>query len=218
MHSGQPVIHHSIEIWSDIACPFCYIGKRRLKQALDASGMGDSVQLKWRSFLLNPGLKTDPELRLSDHLAAEKGWDADRISAIFGQLTESGAASGIAFRFDQVVVANTRRAHLLWQGSVAYGASDALMEGLFNAYFCEGRNIDDLDVLNDLAKGAGLTEDQVHEALHAGTSATQMESDIREASHLGVQGVPFFVFNRKFAVSGAQPVEVFRQALSEAAC
>lgn len=206
----------TIEVWSDVACPFCYLGKKRLEKAIAESGAGERVVVEWKSFLLNPDQRTDTTIGLSDYLAREKGWDADQISQINERIRSSGSAVGIDFRFEDVVVANTRMAHRLMQYARRAGRQGEVGELLFKSYFTEGKNVDDVQVLLGLAREAGLDDSSLTEILAGTDWSAAVQADVDEAAQLGVRGVPFFVFNRAFAVSGAQETEVFRQALLKA--
>ncbi|MFM7194382.1 MAG: DsbA family oxidoreductase [Bacteroidota bacterium] len=206
----------TIEIWSDVSCPFCYLGKRKLDLALEQTGLASSAQKVWRSFLLNPGLVTDPDISIYDYLVKVKGFDAVQAQAVNKHITTSGEAIGITFRFDNVVVANTMRAHQLLHFAAQQGKQDLTGELLFQANFSDGRNVDAVDVLLDIATKAGLDPDGLEDALADGAFAEPIARDIAEASQLGVHGVPFFVFNRRHAISGAQEMGVFVETIREA--
>ena len=206
----------TIEVWSDVACPFCYLGQKRLDQVLEESGARDRVRVEWKSFLLNPEQKTDKDIRLADYLAREKGWDPAQIRQINDRIQQSGEALGIDFRFEKVVVANTRRAHRLLQYARRAGKQHETGEQLFKAYFTDGENVDDSTVLVRIAKAVGLDVEGLEKMLSGSDWSEAVQSDVEEAAALGVRGVPFFVFNRQFAVSGAQEPEIFRQALEKA--
>ena len=206
----------TIEIWSDISCPFCYLGKRKLDLALEQTGLASNVRKIWRSFQLNPGLVTNPDISIHDYLVKVKGFDAVQAKAINSHITTSGEGIGLTFRFDKVVVANTLRAHQLLHYAAAQGKQDVTGELLFRANFSDGRNVDSTEVLMDIAGEAGLEADGMKEALADGAYADVIARDIAEASRLGVRCVPFFVFNRRLAISGAQDLSVFTDTLKEA--
>jgi predicted DsbA family dithiol-disulfide isomerase len=205
-----------IEVWSDIACPFCYIGKRRLSAALVAFPHRDEVQVLWRSFQLQPQLVTDPSLRIADYLASSKGLHPDQVAQMNQRVQQMGALDGISFDFSRVVVANTFKAHRLLQWAQAQGLGDAMKERLLRANFTEGANVDDAETLARLAVEAGLPSDAARELLAGEGYADEVRRDIAEARQLRISGVPFFLFDRAYAVSGAQEAGLFRQALERA--
>jgi predicted DsbA family dithiol-disulfide isomerase len=205
-----------VEIWSDVACPFCWLGKRRFEHALRAFDRPDLVDVVWKSFQLNPGLRTDPSIRIHDHLAGIKGMDPAAARARNAQLAEAGRREGLAYDFDGIVVANTFDAHRLIQMSKAEGTADEAEERLFRAYFGEGKNVADRGVLADLGVEVGLERDAVAAALAGDDYADAVRADVTEARELGIDGVPFFVIDRRYGVSGAQDPEVFVKALEQA--
>jgi predicted DsbA family dithiol-disulfide isomerase len=212
-----------IEIWSDVVCPFCYLGKRRLEKALEAFPDRDEVNITWKSFQLHPGLgaggaKARPGLGLESYLAESKGWSLTQIRANHDRLAKAGAEAGLDYRFDKAIIADTFEAHRLIQLAKAEGKGEAMEERLFRAYFTEGKDLGDTKVLAELAGEAGIDPGKAAAVLADKTAfADAVKGDIEEAERLGVNGVPFFVFDRRLAVSGAQDTEVFRRALARAA-
>ncbi|MDB5023752.1 MAG: DSBA-like thioredoxin domain protein [Mucilaginibacter sp.] len=204
-----------IEIWSDVMCPFCYIGKRRFEDALQQFAHKDEVEVEWKSFQLNPNMKTDPSLNISQYLADAKGWNLDYARQMNDHVTEMAAQVGLTYDFDKAVVANSFNAHRLSHLAKKQGLGDAAEEALFKAYFSQGKNIDDLDTLIDLGVSIGLNADEIKQTLNGDTFADAVKHDITEAQHLGIQGVPFFVMNNKYGVSGAQTVAVFSETLEK---
>ena len=205
-----------IEVWSDIACPFCYIGKRRLEGALARFAHRDEIHVEWRSFQLQPQQVTDPTRRLNDYLAASKGLTLAQVEQMQGHVRAMGAEVGISFAMDRVVVANTFTAHRLLQFAQAEGRGDAMKDRLLRAYFTEGANVDDRPTLTALAAEAGLPADAVATMLAGDAFADEVRRDLAEARQLRISGVPFFLFDRAYAISGAQPAELFDQALARA--
>jgi predicted DsbA family dithiol-disulfide isomerase len=206
-----------IEIWSDVVCPFCYLGKRRLEQALADFPGRDEVEIAWKSFQLHPDMRRAPGQSLEKYLMERKGWSLAQIQSIHERLARTGAEAGLEYRFDKAVVADTFDAHRLIQAAQAEGKGTAMEDRLFRAYFAEGKDIADGKTLEALAAEAGLAP-AAAAAVVADKSAFAdvVRGDIEEAEKLGVNGVPFFVFDRRFAVSGAQDVETFRRALGQA--
>lgn len=202
-----------IEVWSDVSCPFCWLGKARLDQAI--ASVGVNIEVMMRSFQLNPDLKTDPAVSLFDYLHRDRGYPADQVRQMTMRLTETGRQAGLEFNFDKVVVANTWKAHALIKYAQSLGKGNLVTNDLFSAYFSEGKNVDDPEVLKNIAVLNGLDGIDFSKILSELRFNPDILADISEAGALKVRGVPFFVFNRKFAVSGAQEQSVFEQALRE---
>jgi predicted DsbA family dithiol-disulfide isomerase len=205
-----------VEIWSDVMCPFCYIGKRRFEEALKNSGHGNDVEIEWKSFQLNPDMATDTSINIDEYLANIKGFSIDHAKQLNAHVTQMAAEAGLTYNFDKAVVANSFNAHRFSHLAKKHGLGDAAEEALFKAYFTEGKNIDDTDTLIELGKTIGLDAEEVKATLVSDTYADEVKHDIAEAQYLGVRGVPFFVMNRKYAVSGAQAVNVFEDAINKA--
>ena len=204
-----------IEIWSDVMCPFCYIGKRRFEDALQQFAHKDEVEVEWKSFQLNPDMKTDPSVNINQYLAEVKGWNLEYAQKMNDHVTEMAAQVGLKYDFDKAVVANSFNAHRLSHLAKKHGLGDAAEEALFKAYFTEGKNIDDQDTLIGLGVSIGLNADELKQALDSDDFADDVKHDIAEARQLGIQGVPFFVMNNKYGVSGAQAVPVFSETLEK---
>jgi predicted DsbA family dithiol-disulfide isomerase len=207
----------TVEIWSDIACPWCYIGKRRFAAALDRFPRRDEVQVVWRSFELDPTAEHShehPGMTEAQLLSERKGLPEDQVRQMFAQVTQVAAGEGLAYDFDRVVPANTFDAHRLVHIAGDRGAE--VVERLMSAHFEHGRVLDDTDELVAIATEAGLDAGTVRAALASDEGAGAVRADEAEAQALGVNGVPFFVADRRIAVSGAQPVEVFTQLLDQA--
>jgi predicted DsbA family dithiol-disulfide isomerase len=206
----------NIEIWSDMMCPFCYLGKRRLEEALQSFPGKDGVGITWKSFQLNPDMKTEPGKSITQYLMEKKGWSLEHTRQAHDRLTKAAAEAGLLYDFDRAVVANSFDAHRLVQFAKARGLGDAMEERLFKGYFSEGANIADHATLLKLAGEAGLDRTEAETVLESDAYSAEVKADVREAQQLGVTGVPFFVFDRKFAVSGAQDTGVFLKALERA--
>ncbi|NUL45573.1 DsbA family oxidoreductase [Cellulosimicrobium funkei] len=206
-----------IEIFSDVACPWCFIGKRRFEAALESFEHRDQVEVEWKSFQLDPTLPEHDHRKEIDYLAETKGIPREQVTQMLGHVTEQAAAEGLDYDFEALVVANSWKAHRVIQRAKADSLETAerLEEQLFRAHFEDGQDIGSEDVLVQLGTAAGLTADQVREALTEDRWETAVKQDLATAGALGVSGVPFFVLERKYGISGAQPVEVFTQALEQ---
>lgn len=203
----------SIDVWSDIMCPFCYIGDTVLEQALSRFEHRANVDIRYHSYQLMPELPADQPVDLARTLSESKGMSIEQANAMNQQVAERGAQVGLNFRFDRAQTINTRQAHELSHFAEQHGRQHELMIRLFQAYFTDGQNVGDVDTLVDLAAEVGLDRDAARAALNSGEYSAAVDADIQEARAMGISGVPFFVFNRKYAVSGAQPEEVFLRAL-----
>jgi predicted DsbA family dithiol-disulfide isomerase len=206
-----------IEIWSDIMCPFCYIGKRRFERALAQFPGRDGVEVTWRSFQLDPGLETDPSINASASLAEKKGWSEAQAAQAQQQVAQMAAGEGLHYDFEKLVVANSFDAHRFTHLAKQHGKQSEAEEALFAAHFTEGKNMDDPQVLEALGAAIGLDPVAVRATLASDAFAEAVEEDIDLARQFGINGVPFFVFDRKYAVSGAQEPSVFLRTLEKAA-
>jgi protein disulfide-isomerase len=206
-----------VDIWSDIMCPFCYIGKRHYESALSRFEGRGTVEVEWHSFQLDPTIPNDIPSKdnVYQYLADKKGISYQQSAKMHERVIEMAKNAGLDYRFDKAIVANSFDAHRLIQLAKTRGLGDAAEERLFRAYFTEGKDFGDFDTLISIGKEMGIPEEDVKSALVSGSYAEKVEQDIREAAEIGVQGVPFFVFDRKYAVSGAQPPEYFLQALNQ---
>lgn len=203
-----------IEVWSDIACPFCYLGKKRLEKAITESGHGGSIQVVWKSYQLDPELTTDGQTGIYEYLEA-RGYDADQLKRSNAHLSEAGRNAGIDFHFEEIVVANTFKAHVLLKLASRYGLQMEVKDRLMRAYFSEGKNVDDPELLKAIAVETGVDPAALEKALEAPELEEEIRMDAYEAHQLGARGVPFFVFNDKYIVRGAQEEEVFAGALKK---
>lgn len=205
-----------IEIWSDIMCPFCYIGKRKLEKSIEGHPHKDAIEIEWKSYQLNPDLQTDVSQNINDYLATHKGMSMAQAQQMSQQVTEMAAQEGLEYHMDKAVVANSFRAHVFAHFAKKYGKQLEAEELLFKSYFTEGKNVDDIAVLKDLAVQLELDANALENVMSSGELDDEVKMDIHEARQIGVQGVPFFVYDRKYAVSGAQPQELFAQTLEKA--
>lgn len=202
-----------VDIWSDFVCPFCYIGKRRFEAALNQFEHRDQVKVIWRSFQLDPTTEQNPKGTLNEMLATKYGQSIEWAEQMHEQVTRQAAELGLKYDFARAKRTNTYLAHQLSHLAAKHGLQDKAEEKLFSAYFTEGRHIGEIDSLVQLATEIGLDAKEAREALQSQTFAQDVDRDEREARASGANGVPFFVFNDKYAVSGAQPPELFLRAL-----
>ncbi len=204
-----------IEIWSDVMCPFCYIGKRKFENALEQFSNKDNIEVEWKSFQLSPQMKTDITKNIHQYLSEHKGIGLDKAKALNDQVTQLAAKVGLTYNFDKAIVANSFNAHRFSHFAKQHGKQNEAEEKLFYAYFTDGKNTDDYTTLIQLGKEIGLNPDDLKKALEDGAYGKDVVADVTEAREIGVSGVPFFVFNRKYAVSGAQESAMFLQALEQ---
>jgi protein disulfide-isomerase len=205
-----------VDIWSDIMCPFCYIGKRHFENAMQQFNHAKDVEVEWHSFQLDPGLpKPASNLNVYDYLAQRKGMTKEQSIAMHANVVQTAKKAGLDYHFEKAVVANSFDAHRLIQFAKTKGLGDEAEERLFKAYFTEGKNMCDASTLSELAKQIGLDETQANVVISSNEFAAEVKKDIETAAQIGVTGVPFFVFNRKYAVSGAQPDSAFLNVLQK---
>lgn len=208
----------SIDVWSDVACPWCYLGERSLQRALANFPHAQDVQVTFHSYQLDPDVPADATGSELDYLVERKGLAAEQVEGMFAQIAERGRDVDIEYRFDRTVVANTRRAHRLLQAALREGgeaAQSSLLEALFAAHFEQGADVADDQTLVELARQAGLSAEQARAALDGEAEERAVADDIQRANELGITGVPFFVLQNAYALPGAQPAEVFERALEQ---
>jgi predicted DsbA family dithiol-disulfide isomerase len=206
-----------VDIWSDIACPWCYVGKRRLEAALAGSPHRASVEVVWHAFELDPAAPRtrEPSVSYAERLAKKYGSSVAQAEAMIQRMTDVAAEDGLVFRFDKIRPGNTFDAHRVIHLAAERGAQDAVKERLLLAYMTEGEAIGLPEVLVRLAGEAGLNEEEVHAALATDIYATEVRADEDKARAIGITGVPFFIFGGRYAVSGAQPAELFGRVLQQ---
>jgi len=204
-----------VEIWSDIMCPFCYIGKRKFEAALATFEHSDGIEVEWHSFQLDPSIQYQPGRDLYTYLAEMKGQSKEWSIDVHNQLTQSAKQVGLDYHFDKAVIANSFDAHRLIQLAKKYDKGDDAEERLFSAYFTEGKNVSDHATLATLGEEIGLNRREVEQVLAGTNYSDAVRHDIEEARQIGVRGVPFFVMNRKYAVAGAQQPQAFLQTLQK---
>jgi len=208
----------TVHVWSDVACPWCYIGKRHLEDGIvDFVGPDTpAVDVTFHSFLLSPDTPEDFEGSSLDFLVDHKGITRDGAARLQDEVARVAAEAGLQFDFSRQQVASTRKAHEVLHLAYDRGLQYDLKERLLRAHFCEGRHVGRDDDLADLAADVGLDVTEVREALNDGRYQPAVEQDLELARSLGVTGVPFFVIDRRFAITGAQPAGVFSEVLERA--
>ncbi|MEJ7834517.1 MAG: DsbA family oxidoreductase [Nocardioides sp.] len=203
-----------IEIWSDVVCPWCYIGKRRLEKALADFEHRDDVDVVWRSFQLDPSAPATPSETVAEHLGRKYGGGPEAGQQMIDRVEAVAAEEGLVFRLGQAQRVGTVDAHRLLHA--AGDERGKLKEALLHAYFVEARNVADHDVLLEVAGETGLDPEVTRRVLNSAQHVDAVEADIRQAAAYGATGVPFFVIDGRYAISGAQPVEVFAETIERA--
>ncbi|MGM9945005.1 MAG: DsbA family protein [Lysinibacillus sp.] len=206
-----------IEVWSDYVCPFCYIGKKQLEKAIRNSGYEGQIDVEFKSFLLDPTTPIDTEESIYTSLARKYNMSEQEAKNMTSNVAARAKEVGLDYNFDDMKTANTTAAHRLAKLAAAQGKAEIYNERLMKAYFLEGKAIGRHDVLKRLAKEAELNMEAVERVLESNQYEEAIEQDIYEAQQIGVRGVPFFVFNNKYGLSGAQPQLVFEQTIEQAA-
>jgi predicted DsbA family dithiol-disulfide isomerase len=205
-----------VEVWSDVVCPWCYIGKRRLDEALAAFPGGDDVVVVHRAFQLDPKAVSDGR-RTVDVIAEKYGTDPAGAAAMMANVTEVAATVGLSYRLLDTVSGNTRDAHRLVLWAQAQGQSAELLESMYSGYFEQARDIFTTEALCELAAEAGLDSTEARAMLSTTAFIDDVAADQALAAQFGATGVPFFVFDRAYGISGAQPLEAFAATLERAA-
>jgi predicted DsbA family dithiol-disulfide isomerase len=204
-----------IEIWSDVMCPFCYLGKRKFDEALQQFEHNSKVKIEWKSFQLNPELVTDTSMSVIDYLLNVKNISHEQATQMNAYIGKSGKAVGIDYHFDNVVLYNTMLAHRLLHYAKSIGQQHEAEERFFLAHFTEGKNLDDAQTLLEIAEEMKWDKNAVQHVIDTDEYTHEVRMDMYEAQQLGISGVPFFLFNEKLAVSGAQDTSVFLDALRQ---
>ncbi len=204
-----------IEIWSDVVCPFCYIGKRKLEKALSLFEHKDDIELVWRSYQLHPDVETQPDKTIYEYLAERNGITVEQIKEQYSFINDMAAEVGLKYQLDTAILVNTRNAHRLLQIAKKTGKDSIAEELLFKAYFTENKNIDDKTTLEAIAKELGIDKSAFTTQLLSKEIDTEIDNDIYQSKQIGVRGVPLFLLNNEESISGAQDIQVFKDALQK---
>ncbi len=205
-----------IDIWSDVLCPFCYIGKRKFEEALSEFPRKDDIEVEWHSFQLDPDAKPVPGVDMYDYLAERKGQTREWSVQAHSYVTNMAKEAGLIYNFDKTVVSNSYDAHRLIQYAKTKGKADEVEELLFKGHFTEGKDIGSKEVLAGIAAEAGLDKAEVTQMLAGAEYGDTVRSDAAAGETLGLTGVPFFVIDGKYGISGAQQSELFLKVLKQA--
>ena len=206
-----------IEIWSDYVCPFCYIGKRRFEEALEKTGLEGKVEVVYKAYELGPNAPATTDETIQESLAGKYNISIDEAKSMTDNVVVQAESVGLKYNFDAMHPANTFNAHRLAKLAEQKGLGEEMTEQLLQAYFIESKRIGLDDVLIEILVKVGISKERAEEVLKSEAFAEEVKADITEAGQIGVQGVPFFVINRKYAISGAQPAETFAEALQKVA-
>ncbi|MEA4943978.1 MAG: DsbA family oxidoreductase [Propionicimonas sp.] len=209
---SEPV---KVDIWSDVQCPWCYIGKRKFEAAV--AGFDGEVEVEYHSFELSPDTPVDYDGTPVQYLAERKGLPTEQVEQMIGRVTQIAAAVGLDYDYDTMHQTNTVKAHELLHYAKAHGRQAAMKEALLKAYFIDGGHVGRLDDLADLAASLGFDRADVLQALESGQYADAVKADVAQARAYGINGVPFYVFEGKYGVSGAQETATFAQVLQQVA-
>lgn len=212
----NPLNKMTVEIWSDVVCPFCYIGKREFERALERFPHKNEVEVVRKSFELDPSAPERDEHDMYGMLVAKYGGTREDAVGRVDQVVQRAKTVGLEYRMDLAVIGSSFHAHRLIQFAKTKGKGAETEERLFKAYFTEGAHLADKSTLKNLAKEIGLNADEVEGVLNSDRFTAEVRTDEREAQQLGVRGVPFFVLDRKYGVSGAQSSDHFFGALEQA--
>lgn len=204
-----------VEIWSDVMCPFCYIGKNNFEKALEKLPFKDEIEVEWKSFQLDPSLNPGETKTTFEYFKEKKGVPEAQTKQMIEQVSQMGNTAGIRFNFDKAIITNTFSAHKLLHLAKKYKKANEMEEALFIAHFIDGKNIGNRDTLVEIAESLGINTDETRQVLTSEEFDDEVRHDFSEAKNHGISGVPFFILNGKYAVSGAQPAEFFAGALQQ---
>jgi predicted DsbA family dithiol-disulfide isomerase len=203
-----------VDIWSDVQCPWCYIGKRKFEKGVEL--FGDDVEVEYHSFELAPDTPVDFDGSPVDYLSQRKGLAVDKVHEMLDRVTEVAQSVGLTYNYDAVHQTNTIKAHELMHFAKEHGKQAEMKERLLSAYFVEGKHVGRIEDLADLAEEVGLDRALAHQALTEGRFVADVKQDVAQAEAYGISGVPFYVIDGKYGVSGAQDPETFKNVLEQA--
>lgn len=207
-----------VDVWSDIACPWCYIGKRKLEVAVaDFEAEGGEIEVEFHSFLLNPEMPVDYEGGQAEYLSKHKGLSLAQVSQMSDRITQIAQSVGLKYDFENQIMTNTTMAHRLLHLAKKHGLQQQMKERLMAAHFVEAKHVGTVESLLDLAAEVGLDREEVQATLESDAYSKEIENDISDARALGINGVPFFVINQKYGLSGAQDSQVLLNAFKQVA-
>lgn len=204
-----------VDIWSDVRCPFCYIGKHKFEKSLEQFSRRENIEVIWHSFELDPELETRTDINIYDHFAERKGILKAQAAQMLQHTTQVASDMGLTIHFDKSMITNSFNAHRLIQFAKTKNRGNEAEEALFLAHFESGKNIDDSETLLQIGLSIGLEEAETRAVLASDAFTAAVRADENTAMKMGIRGVPFFVFNNQYAVSGAQSPEIFLQTLEQ---
>lgn len=204
-----------VEIWSDVMCPFCYLGKRNFETALQNFSDKEEIEIEWKSFQLDSTIPETANESYEDYLIKTKGMAREQVKNMLDNVTKVAKEAGLEYKFDKSLMVNSKKAHQLIQFAKTKNLGNEAEERLFHAFFTEGKSIADLETLTQLGIEIGLNGTELQKAFTNEKYEQMVDKDINEARQIGVNGVPFFVFDRKYAVSGAQQPQAFLETLKK---
>ncbi|MGM8212532.1 DsbA family oxidoreductase [Virgibacillus sp. W0430] len=204
-----------VEIWSDFVCPFCYIGKRRFESALEQFSNKAHVQVEMKSYQLDPTTPNNVEKNIHEIVAGKYGCSVDKAKEMNANIEQQAKEEGLTFHFSTMKPTNTFDAHRLAKYAIAKSKGLEMAERILKAYFTDSKRISNHETLSKLASEVGLNAGDVEQMLQSNDLITAVRQDQKRAKQIGVNGVPFFVFNEKYAISGAQPIHVFKEVLEK---
>lgn len=206
-----------VEIWSDFVCPFCYIGKRNFETALSKTGLKDKVEVVYKAYELAPDSPTTTDKSMTAGLAEKYKISEDEAKVMLDNIAAQAKSVGLIYDFDNMLAANTFVAHRVAKLAESKNLGEEMTETLLHAYFTDAKQIGSEEVLMELAQKVGIDKKEVKDVLNSDKYIEEVKADVTEAGQVGVKGVPFFVINNKYAISGAQPPEAFAEALNKVA-
>ncbi len=204
-----------VDIWSDIRCPFCYVGKKNFEKSLENFPEKSNIEVTWHSFQLDPAMKTEVDKNALEYFSERKGVSVSQAKEMYSHVEKAGQMAGIDFNLEGQIVANSYKSHLLLQFAATKNLANEMEEELFKAQLIDGKNIDDEATLIEIGKSLSLNEEEIRNALTSDDYKFAVAQDISLAQKMGINAVPFFVINDKYGVSGAQPAEVFQEVLEK---